>query len=810
MLNLTLDDWYDRTSPNNGHLKKDSCLRYLTNSELTSIFYAICGGYKLTHKEPEYIRQELQAAILQNTQNFNPEEETLESAREFVSRLPLHLQFATIPEIEDAQLLRELDKSPNIKVTKKKKKAYEREPLFPQPELTEKVKSDTLLNISDPNLTDKVEVDSGIGKEGGKLETKEEEVKSKVSRKVKFFENDILKSGLENLHLRTINTSLPEPSTGGTKLENRSKLLETNDRPKYIFERGTAVRRRKSRLGSLKIKHTFFQQAEDNNIILESIASISSEAAELVQTFNKNRENKREETRNDFDFRNLFFKKENSDSRESLSTIHSEESGSSGSITDFLKIEYPKDFENEALNTSEREVQDFDNTENFETGNNHTNMNFGALLRPSIYRHGPEEDIKTFLDKFENEAEANEWTDDMKLKKIKIAFDGPAHDIYIGKVKGVPGLTTWLLMKAKLEEVFKRSKTELKEKLKQRTYKGENDWSEYMLFTKRIVREINPLASDEKIIKKIIQGLPLKERDFILREKPQTMHALDRAFLSWLKYKESMEEGKGKALETKVEELEKHILQLKEEKQTGKVGKTIGNINRNGTEEEPLTLSRLLQTLQNNPELLQNIQNERVNSEEVGNDIEINFMGKKGNRQQGRNENSNYQRDSNNGYQGQNRGRNTNQGNQNNNNYHNYNNSDRNYQGNNRGNYRGRNYQENRYQGQNRNYNNYNQQNENNYRNNNYNNRRYDDRRYDDRRYNDRRGNDRNYYNNRNERNQTTYPQQNMHIPQNSFNFSAPPPQITFPTSFHPPPFQPPPFFGQNGNPNQGTYYQKN
>ena len=89
-------------------------------------------------------------------------------------------------------------------------------------------------------------------------------------------------------------------------------------------------------------------------------------------------------------------------------------------------------------------------------------------------------------------------TDVMKLKKIKIAFDGPAHEMYVGKIKGVPGLTTWPLMKAKIEDVFKRTTQELKEKLKSRTYKGENDWGEYMLHIKRVVREIIPTAPRQK------------------------------------------------------------------------------------------------------------------------------------------------------------------------------------------------------------------------------------------------------------------------------------------------------------------------
>lgn len=158
-------------------------------------------------------------------------------------------------------------------------------------------------------------------------------------------------------------------------------------------------------------------------------------------------------------------------------------------------------------------------------------MNFGALLRPPIYRHSPDEDIKTFLEKFENEVEANDWSDAIKLKKIKIAFDEPTHDIYVGKVKTVPGLDTWVLMKAKLEDVFRRSKMELKEKLKQRTYKGENDWSEYMLYIKRIVRKISPLASEEKIIKKSDTGFTTDGKRFYFERNT----GLDRTFLAWLK-----------------------------------------------------------------------------------------------------------------------------------------------------------------------------------------------------------------------------------------------------------------------------------
>lgn len=93
-----------------------------------------------------------------------------------------------------------------------------------------------------------------------------------------------------------------------------------------------------------------------------------------------------------------------------------------------------------------------------------------------------------------------------------------------------------------------------------------------------------------------------------------------------------MEEGKGRALESNVEQLEKQILQLNEGKSAGKSDKRIGNVNKNGNDEKPLTLSLLLQTLHNNPELLQNIQIERENTSENGeNNVEINFIIRKGN-----------------------------------------------------------------------------------------------------------------------------------------------------------------------------------
>ena len=46
-------------------------------------------------------------------------------------------------------------------------------------------------------------------------------------------------------------------------------------------------------------------------------------------------------------------------------------------------------------------------------------MNFGAFLRPSIYRYGTDEDITTFLEKFENEADANEWDRCYEIKENK-------------------------------------------------------------------------------------------------------------------------------------------------------------------------------------------------------------------------------------------------------------------------------------------------------------------------------------------------------------------------------------------------------
>jgi len=99
-------EWYELTSPNNGLLSEDCCLQSLNNGELASLYYAICPGHRLQQKQPEYIRQELQEAILENTVNWNANCETPETAREFISRLPLKFQLATVPEVDEAYLLR--------------------------------------------------------------------------------------------------------------------------------------------------------------------------------------------------------------------------------------------------------------------------------------------------------------------------------------------------------------------------------------------------------------------------------------------------------------------------------------------------------------------------------------------------------------------------------------------------------------------------------------------------------------------------------------------------------------------------------
>ena len=90
-----------------------------------------------------------------------------------------------------------------------------------------------------------------------------------------------------------------------------------------------------------------------------------------------------------------------------------------------------------------------------------TVINFGMLAKPSIYTHTLDEDIREFIQTFENESVANDWDDNTKLKKIRIAFKGIALKIFDEKIKDesqTSTVKTWAGMKAKILETFKKKR----------------------------------------------------------------------------------------------------------------------------------------------------------------------------------------------------------------------------------------------------------------------------------------------------------------------------------------------------------------
>ena len=172
-----------------------------------------------------------------------------------------------------------------------------------------------------------------------------------------------------------------------------------------------------------------------------------------------------------------------------------------------------------------------------------TIINFGMLAKPSIYTHTLDEDIREFIQTFENESIANDWDDNTKLKKIRIAFKGIALKIFDEKIKDeshTSTVKTWAGMKAKILETFKKNAAMLRERIKKRQYGGDLDFSEYCMYITKCMREIDPTVGEDKIVSTICDGLPLIERDWIWRYRPQNLTELDKIFGFWLEHKEKM------------------------------------------------------------------------------------------------------------------------------------------------------------------------------------------------------------------------------------------------------------------------------
>ena len=192
-------------------------------------------------------------------------------------------------------------------------------------------------------------------------------------------------------------------------------------------------------------------------------------------------------------------------------------------------------------------------------------INFGLLAKPSVYTHTLDEDVREFIHIFENEALANEWNDATKLKKIRIAFKGLALKIFDEKIKddsATSTVKTWEGMKKKILEEFKKSPALLRERLKKREYGGEVDFYEYCMFVTKIMREIDEKVPESEIVSKICDGLPIVERDWIWRYKPETLSDLDKVFGNWLEFKEKLKHKNTSEVNAEIKRLEEKVAQL--------------------------------------------------------------------------------------------------------------------------------------------------------------------------------------------------------------------------------------------------------
>ena len=129
------------------------------------------------------------------------------------------------------------------------------------------------------------------------------------------------------------------------------------------------------------------------------------------------------------------------------------------------------------------------------------------------------------------------------LLKIRIAFKGLVLKIFDEMVKDesvTSTVKTWDGKKNKIFELFKKSAEMLKEKLKNRVYAGELNFYEYCMFVTKVMREIDPNVPEADIVSKICDGLPIVERDWIWRYRPESLSELEKVFGNWLEFKEKL------------------------------------------------------------------------------------------------------------------------------------------------------------------------------------------------------------------------------------------------------------------------------
>jgi len=76
------------------------------------------------------------------------------------------------------------------------------------------------------------------------------------------------------------------------------------------------------------------------------------------------------------------------------------------------------------------------------------------------------------------------------------------------------------------------------------------------------MREIDPTVEEDKIASTICDGLPLVERDWIWRYRPQTLSELDKTFGYWLEHKEKMKHKTENEANQEIARLEEKVKAL--------------------------------------------------------------------------------------------------------------------------------------------------------------------------------------------------------------------------------------------------------
>ncbi len=108
-------------------------------------------------------------------------------------------------------------------------------------------------------------------------------------------------------------------------------------------------------------------------------------------------------------------------------------------------------------------------------------------------------------------------------------MQGSALTIFNEKILSKFNYTKWADMKNKLIHIFSKNNSQLKSILNSRKYGGDSDFDEFTIFVTKIMKQIEPTVSEEKIIHYVLSHLPGKQLEFMSSQDPKNLEELNEA-----------------------------------------------------------------------------------------------------------------------------------------------------------------------------------------------------------------------------------------------------------------------------------------